>query len=107
MSRSDMQHAPHPTPFARSAAAEIAYVFCLEPELILGRAKSYWVTEARFVLYDILTQTGASMSQVGYWLGRDHGAISHGVKRCREMAAVDSNYSEKVQRVREIMRGRK
>ena len=61
--------------------------------LILGRGRQWEVATARQCLYCILYNQGWTLTQIGRALGRDHGAVHHGVR------SLNARYQQKGQRI--------
>jgi chromosomal replication initiator protein len=48
--------------------------------------------------------TGASLSQVGLWFGRDHTSCMHARERMRRKIATDRKFAKQVEALRRIIR---
>lgn len=81
-------------------ANEIGNRFKVSSELIIGKRRPAAVCDARFLLYVMLSDTGASSKKVGRILGRTHVAILRGIRRYKKLIQVDNEYLSKSDKVR-------
>ena len=77
--------------------SEITEIVCgvrkiTKPELFRGRASQH-ISDARFIIFHIATtHTRLSTSAIGRYFDMDHGAVSHGQKRAKELCSTDKHF---------------
>jgi chromosomal replication initiator protein len=77
---------------------KVAKEFDIHPRDLVSPHRFGFIMNARFALYKILHNRGASYAQVGRWCGnRDHTTIRHGVFRADYMIERDPDYRSKIE----------
>jgi len=65
---------------------------------IIARARSHVVCKARFAVYRFATcNAGLSYSEAGRIIGRDHGAVSNGIRQLESWMQTDHRIRQEVQ----------
>ena len=74
-------------------------MFNIHPDVIYGDDRTAFVCRARFGLYMALHLRGASKSQVGRIMRRDHSTVMHGLTRAERMMEKDDSFKRVVDKL--------
>ena len=74
-------------------------MFNIHPDVIYGDDRTAFVCRARFGLYMALHLRGASKSQVGRIMRRDHSTVIHGLTRAERMMEKDDAFKRVVNKL--------
>ena len=74
----------------------VSHAWGTTPEAIMSRSRLQPETEARQVVMYLLTQEGVSASQIGRWMGRDHGSVLQAKRRVSGLLDVDPRFRKRV-----------
>ena len=71
-------------------------MFNIHPDVIYGDNRTAFICRARFGIYMALHLRGASKTQVGRVMRRDHSTIIHGLERAERLMERDSAFKRVV-----------
>ena len=71
-------------------------MFNIHPDVIYGDNRTAFICRARFGLYMALHLRGASKSQIGRIMRRDHSTVIHGITRAETMMEEDASFKRVV-----------
>lgn len=71
-------------------------MFNIHPDVIYGDNRTAFICRARFGIYMALHLRGASKTQVGRIMRRDHSTIIHGLTRAERMMEKDDAFKRVV-----------
>ena len=88
----------------KEMVAASAWLFCLPPDVVLGRSRFKRPIRARYAVYMALRRRGNTYGQIGRWLGRDHTTIMNGVARGEALALTDAQFAGIVKKLENMGR---
>lgn len=74
-------------------------MFRVHPDVIYGDNRTAFICRARFGIYMALHLRGASKTQVGRIMRRDHSTIIHGLIRAERMMEKDDSFKRVVDKL--------
>ncbi len=82
---------------------DVAACFDVNPKHIKAKNRGMWhVSDARFAVYALLYATGMSLQEVGRQVGRDHGAVLHGINKLRIRIPIEKKLRYKTEKLRRL-----